>query len=150
MTKQRLDGEQIRSIFIKMCAKSMSECMAGNAVFPSQAFLMFREMCRNYLVVNRLALVPALSEKPVRRTLVRGQGIIVFENRVPCRIREEGISGRAVLGAADKDPIVGMLNVRTLQMPDFTGSQAGRVEDGDKCLNPDIGDCRDESPRFLL
>lgn len=46
MTEQGFDSEKIRTVFIKMCTKSMPESMTGKSVFPAElAFL-----CKNKLV----------------------------------------------------------------------------------------------------
>lgn len=39
MAKQRFDGEQIRSIFVKMGTKSMAERMAGEPMFQAKGGL---------------------------------------------------------------------------------------------------------------
>ena len=46
MSEQCLDREQIRTVLIKMCAKGMSESMAGKPVFHAE----FCFFCKNKLV----------------------------------------------------------------------------------------------------
>lgn len=44
MPHKGLNGKQVRAILVKVCAKSMAERMAGDALRPAQAALMFMDV----------------------------------------------------------------------------------------------------------
>ena len=83
MAKQAFDREQIGSILIQVSAKSVTECMAGNAVGPPQSFFMSSDIIGDMLVVKRLAVIPLLRKQPVSGAHILRKRIPVLQDGVP-------------------------------------------------------------------
>lgn len=62
--KVSLDGQKIRTVFIKVCSKRMSEGVAGNASGPSKPVLMFMDVAGKEKGIDRSFRIKLFWEKP--------------------------------------------------------------------------------------
>ena len=81
MTKERLDGEQIRAIFVEVCAERMAKRVASEPPWPSEAILMSMDVPGEEKGINGFILAVLFWEevshgfsigKPVLRKNVKG------------------------------------------------------------------------------
>ena len=52
MSKQSFDGEQVRTVFIKVCAKGVPERMAGETFFPAKTAFVLMDVSGKEKSVN--------------------------------------------------------------------------------------------------
>lgn len=100
MSHKGLDGKQVRAVLVKMCAESMAERVAGNALRPAQSALMFMDVPGEEKGVN--GLIPSglfwekVSHGPAAGTPVLGED-------VQGSLGKDGITALAVLAMADEN-----------------------------------------------
>ena len=75
MSHERLDGEQVRAVLVKVCAKSMAERMAGDTLRPAQAALMPMDVPGEEEGVDGL-IPPGLLRKEVAHGTAAGTPVL--------------------------------------------------------------------------
>ena len=94
MSKEGLDGEEVGAVFIEVGAEGMPEGMAGESLWPAEAFLMGMDVPGEEEGVDRAVLPILLWEKITHRF---SAGKPVLSQDVQGGLREDGITVRAIL-----------------------------------------------------
>lgn len=131
MSKEGLNGEQVRPIFIKMCTECMPEGMAGKAVRQSQ----LRFFCKDELVdgigdhmpLGRAGHREKPSGGPTAGKPVRGEDI-------QCQRGKQGIAVGAGFGMADMNAHGGAADIVVAQGADLANPESGGIKEGQDCF----------------
>ena len=126
MPHQVLDGKQIRSIFIQMCAKGMSERMACQAVLPSKFRFMLFQPTHDIQGTAGLCMISLRRKEPVGRFIKCKP---VFSQDIQCILRQNGIAVRTVLGVSDMNTHIFTFNIRVLKGAYLPYAKTGRLHE---------------------
>ena len=130
MAHKGLNGEQIRPIFIQVSGKGVAEGMGSKPVFPSQAEFMLPDMGRHVLAAYGDDPAPASGlvgrEKPVHGPAA-GEPVLCKD--IQGIFREDCIAVRSGFCLCDVNTHGRTAHIRIPEMPDFTGTQTGRVHE---------------------
>lgn len=64
MPEKSFNGEQVCAVLIKVCAKGMTECVAGKAFRPAKPAFMGMDVAGKIKSINRSGRIMLLWEKP--------------------------------------------------------------------------------------
>lgn len=124
MSHKSFYGKQIRTVFIKMCAKSMAERMAGQSFGPSEPPLVFMNVTGQIKGINGSGRIKLFREKPSFWAAVLKP---VFRKKIKGSRGKDGITVCSGFRMADMDPHFFAPDILITQMADLTDAQAGRI-----------------------
>ena len=119
MSKQSFDGEQVRTVFIKVCAKSVPERMAGETFFPAKTAFVLMDVSGKEKSVNGSGRVELFREEPAGRPPVLKP---VLGKEVQGGFGKNGITVLSCLGMADMDTEIPAFDIFVLKVADFANA----------------------------
>lgn len=147
MSQQSLDGQQIRSVFIKMGSESVAERVTGETVFPAELSFFGKDKLvyceRDYVPVRMDPVWKEPAAWPAINEPVIGQDI-------QCPGGEECIPVRAGLGMADMDAHGRTADIFIAEGADFPDAQPRGIHECEDGLMFTVGKRLDKSPGFFL
>ena len=147
MSKEGLDGEEVSAVFIEVCAEGMSQGVAGQAVWPAEAFLMGKEGLVYGIGDDMLVRVTLFREKPSHRLSISLP--IIGEDKE----REGGKDSEAVgpvLPMGDVDAHVRAGDIVIAEGADLADAETGGVHEGKKRLMLEVRAGMDKKGNLLL
>lgn len=108
MTKIRLDSEKVRSVLIKVSAKSMPERMTGDPVRPAQSVFVCMDVTSQKKSVNRERGIGLFRKKPSLWSVIFKP---VFRKDIQSIGRKLGITIIAVFAMSNMNPHVFTINI---------------------------------------
>lgn len=142
-----LDSEQISPIFVKMCAESVTERMAGEPLRPAEAPLMGMDMPGEEKGIDGRVNAGLFREKPAPGASISKPVLCKEEEG---SLREDGKAVLASFGLSDVDTHMCAVNILITEAADFTDTQAGGIHKSGHGLLLEVGHGRDKTPDFIL
>lgn len=147
MSKQGLNGKQVRAILIKVCAKGMPERVAGETVRPSEFGFFGGDKLVGRIGSHGTGGIVTVGEKEPGRPAVFKP---VTRQDIKGVFGEDGKAGRAVFGGTDMYVHGRAADVLITQAADFTDPEPRGIHEGNNGLMFKIGKRINKKEHFLL
>lgn len=136
VSQESLDGEQISPIFVKVCAESVAEGMAGEPLRPTEAPFMGMDMPGKEKGINGCVNAGLFREKPAPGASISKP---VLCEEVQGGLREDGKAVLPGFGLSDVDTHVFAVNILITEKANFTDTQAGGIHESSHGLLLEVG-----------